>query len=202
MALFDPISRFLPEFPEGDKIQIENLLTHTSGIRDINDLPDYDNFARSPHTLPESVAKLCGLPLQFQPGVKYSYSNSNYNLLALILEKAAGEGCPDYLSRHIFEPAEMEESGHDGDAAALIPLAAAGYEPAGEKDYENAPFVDWSTTTKTGNGSLYSTVDDLYRFDRALNREVVPKKATCQSYFVEGEGNRYGCTSAAAWGTA
>lgn len=190
LKLSDPVSRFLPDFPEGDKIQIENLLTHTSGIRDINDLPEYDDFARSPHTLPELVAKFAGLPLQFQPGAKYSYSNSNYNLLALILERVTGEGYPDYLRRHIFGPAGMEESGHDGDAATLIPFAAAGYEPAGEKDYENAPYVNWST--KTGNGSLYSTVDDLYRFDRALNLEVVLKKTTRQAYFVEGEGNRYG----------
>lgn len=190
LALSDPVSRFLPDFPEGDKIRIENLLTHTSGIRDINGLPDYDEFARSPHTLPELVAKFAGLPLQFQPGAKYSYSNSNYNLLALILEKVTGESYPDYLRRHIFGPAGMDESGHDGDAAALIPLVAAGYEPASEKGYEKATYVDWST--KTGNGSLYSTVDDLYRFDRALYREVVLKKATCQAYFVEGEGNRYG----------
>jgi len=190
LTLSDPASRFLPDFPQGDKIQIENLLTHTSGIRDINDLADYDDFARSPHTLPELVAKFAGLPLQFQPGAKYSYSNSNYNLLALILERATGESYPDYLRRHIFGPAGMEESGHDGDAATLIPLAATGYEPAGEKGYENSPYIDWST--KTGNGSLYSTVDDLYRFDRALNREVILKKATCQAYFVEGKGNRYG----------
>jgi CubicO group peptidase (beta-lactamase class C family) len=190
LTLSDPVSRFLPDFPEGGKIQIENLLTHTSGIRDINGLDDYDDFARSPHTLPELVAKFAGLPLQFQPGTKYSYSNSNYNLLALILQKISGEAYPDYLRRHIFAAAGMEESGHDGDAATLIPLAAAGYVPAGEKGFENAPYINWST--KTGNGSLYSTVDDLYRFDRALNDEAVLKKATRQAYFVEGEGNRYG----------
>ena len=133
LRLSDTVSRFLPDFPEGDKIRLENLLTHTSGIRDINDLADYDDFARSPHTPPELVAKFAGLPLQFQPGAKYSYSNSNYNLLALILERVSGESYPDYLRRHIFGPAGMEESGHDGDAATLIPLAAAGYEPAGEK---------------------------------------------------------------------
>jgi D-alanyl-D-alanine carboxypeptidase len=190
LTLSDPVSRFLPDFPQGDKIQLENLLTHTSGIRDINDLPDYDDFARGPHTLPDLVAKFAGLPLQSEPGEKYSYSNSNYNLLALILEKVSGETYPDYLRRHIFGPTGMEESGHDGDAASLIPQAAAGYVPAGEKGFEKAPYLDWST--KTGNGSLYSTVDDLYRFDRALHRELILKKATSQEYFVDGEGNRYG----------
>lgn len=147
-------------------------------------------FARSPHLLPEIVGKFANLPLQFEPGTKYSYSNSNYNLLAQILEKVSGESYAQYLGRHIFEPAGMGESGHDGVASDLIPSAASGYAPAGVKGYEKAPYVDWST--KTGNGSLYSTVDDLYRFDRALNSESVVKASSRQKYFVEGGGNRYG----------
>src|SRR5262249_45642031 len=84
----------------------------------------------------------------------------------------------------------LEQLGHDSVATDLIPFAAPGDEPAGVSGYEKAPYVNWST--KTGNGSLYSTVDDLYRFDRALNGESVFKAASRQKYFVEGEGNRYG----------
>lgn len=186
----DTVSRFVSGFPQGNRITLDNLLTHTSGIPDINDLPEYDVFARSPHLLPELVGKVANLPLQFDPGTKYSYSNSNYNLLALILEKVSGESYTLYLGRHIFEPAGMEESGHDGVASDFIPFAASGYAPAGVKGFEKAAYVDWST--KTGNGSLYSTVDDLYRFDRALNGESVLKAGSRQKYFVEGEGNRYG----------
>jgi CubicO group peptidase (beta-lactamase class C family) len=190
LKLSDPVSHFISDFPRGDEITIDNLLTHTSGVRDINDLPDYDTFARNPHSLPELVSKFAQLPLQFEPGMKYSYSNSNYNLLALILERVTGEGYAEYLLQHILGPAGMNESGHNGDAAQLVPLAAAGYLPAGVKGYEKAAYVDWST--KTGNGSLYSTIDDLSRFDRALNTEAVLKALTRQRYFVEGDGNRYG----------
>ncbi len=190
LNISDPISRFVPDFPNGDRITLEHLLTHTSGIPNVNDLPDYDAFARSPHTIEQLVAKFSGLPPDFQPGADYRYSNSNYNLLALILEKVSGEIYGDYVRKHILDPAGMTNSGHDGEALRLIPLAASGYEPAGASSYEKAPYLDWSN--KTGNGSLYSTVDDLYRFDRALNTETLLKSATRQKYFVEGRGNRFG----------
>lgn len=91
LSVADPLSRFVPDFPNGDRVTLDNLLTHTSGIPDINDLADYDTFARSPHTIPQLVAKFANLPLESQPGSGYHYSNSNYNLLALVLEKVTGE---------------------------------------------------------------------------------------------------------------
>jgi len=129
LSISDPVARFLPDFPNGDKIKLEHLLTHTSGIPNVNDLPDYDTFARSPHTVEQLVAKFASLPLDFQPGSDYHYSNSNYNLLALILEKVGGENYGEYVRKHILDPAGMEHSGHDGNAFRLIPLAASGYEP-------------------------------------------------------------------------
>ncbi len=190
LSLSDPISRYIPGFPNGDQITLDNLLTHTSGIPDINGLDDYDTFARSPHTLEQLVAKFAGLPLEFEPGSGQRYSNSNYNLLALILEKISGESYEDYLREHIFRPAGMQDSGADGDASRLVPSAASGHYPAGISGFEKAPYLDWSN--KTGNGSLYSTAGDLYRFDRAFNTETLLKSTTRQKYFVEGPGNRYG----------
>jgi len=102
------------------------LLTHTSGIPDINGLEDYDTFARTPHTIEQLVAKFAGLPLEFDPGSDQRYSNSNYNLLALIVEKITGETYENYLRGHIFAPAGMQDSGSDGDASRLIPSAASG----------------------------------------------------------------------------
>jgi CubicO group peptidase (beta-lactamase class C family) len=151
LRVSDPVARFIPDFPNGDRIKLEHLLTHTSGIPNVNDLPDYDTFARSPHTIEQLVAKFSSLPLDFQPGSDYHYSNSNYNLLALILEKVSGETYGD-VRKHILDPAGMQKTGHDGEALRLIPLAASGYEPAGINSYEKAPYLDWSN--KAGNGSL------------------------------------------------
>lgn len=190
LHISDKVSAYLPDFPHGNEITLDNLLTHTSGLPNINDLPDYDTFARSPHSVQELVAKFAGLPLEFEPGSDYQYSNSNYNLLAWILEKVSGQGYGQYLHEHIFLPAGMAQSGHDGDALDLVPLSASGYQPAGKDGYENAPYLDWSN--KTGNGSLYSTLDDLWRFDRALGSDKILKPATRAKYYVEGRGNRYG----------
>jgi CubicO group peptidase (beta-lactamase class C family) len=190
LSLTDHLSRFIPDFPNGDAITLDHLLTHTSGIPNINDLPDYDTFARTPHTLQQLVARFAGMPLEFPPGSDYHYSNSNYNLLALVLEKVSGESYGEYIRKHILVPTGMQDSGHDGDALRLIPLAASGYQPAGVTGYERASYLDWSN--KTGNGSLYSTLDDLYRFVRAFSADVVLQAATRQKYYVEGRGNRYG----------
>jgi CubicO group peptidase (beta-lactamase class C family) len=190
LSITDHVSRFLPAFPNADKINLDQLLTHTSGIPNVNDLPDYDVFARTPHTLPELVAKFAALPLEFQPGANYHYSNSNYNLLALIIEKVSGERYGDYIRKHILLPAGMVTSGNDGDASRLIPFVASGYQPRGIAVYEKAPYLDWSN--KTGNGSLYSTLDDLSHFDGALNTDLILKPATREKYFVEGKGSRYG----------
>ena len=190
LSLSDHVSKYVPDFPNGDRITLDHLLTHSSGIPDINGVEDYDTFARSPHSIQQLVAKFAGLPLEFAPGSRQRYSNSNYNLLALILEKVSGERYEDYLRRHIFEPAGMKDSGVDGDASRLIPNAASGYNPAGISGFENAQYVDWSN--KTGNGSLYSTVDDLYRFDRALNTDILLQRATQKKYFIESDENFYG----------
>ena len=189
LSVSDPVARFVG-MTNGDRITIEHLLTHTSGIPNINDLSDYDTFARSPHQVEDLVGKFANLALDFQPGTNYRYSNSNYNLLALILEKVSGESYGNYVQKHILDPAGMHDTGHDGDALRLVPRAASGYEPAGVDSYEKATYLDWSN--KTGNGSLYSTVDDLLRLDRALNSDIVLKKATRDRYFVEGKGNRFG----------
>ena len=190
LQVSDSIERYVPNFPQGDRITLHNLLTHTSGIPDINGLEDYDTFARSPHTLEQIVAKFAGLPLEFQPGSKAEYSNSNYNLLAMIIEKVSGESYGDYLSKHIFAPCGLRDTGHYGDSARIIPSAASGYKPFEVTGYEKAPYVDWSN--KIGSGSLYSTVGDLFRFDRALNSGKVLKASTRKQYYVEGEENTYG----------
>ncbi len=68
LNLPDAVSHYISDFPNGDRITLDNLLTHTSGIPDINQLPDYDTFARDPHTVEQLVAKFAALPLEFQPG--------------------------------------------------------------------------------------------------------------------------------------
>ena len=162
-----PLTAVLPDYPAGRKLTIHHLLTHTSGIPNINNFDEYDEIQRRPQTPEQLVALFKDKPLEFEPGARYSYSNSNYNLLALIIEKVSGRDYGTFLADSIFSKLGLEQTGHHGSAAQIIPGAASGYAPAGATGLERATYVDWSV--KTGNGSLYSDAAGVARFFRAVH---------------------------------
>jgi CubicO group peptidase (beta-lactamase class C family) len=183
----DPLSKFIPDYPNGEKIMIYHLLTNTSGIPNINNLPDYDKQSKFPHTPADLIAMFKTLPLDFNPGEKeYTESNSNYNLLAYIIEKQSGLSYGEFLRANIFEPLGMKDSGHDGDAQAILPNHADGYVPAGINQLRKVPYMDWSI--KTGNGSIYSTTEDLYKWDRALYTDKILSKTAIDTMFAKEYG--------------
>ena len=182
LSVNDPIAKFIPDYPRGSEITIHHLLVHASGIPDVNDTPGYDSLARLPHTTASLVALFRDRPLEFPPGARYSYSNSNYNLLALIIERVSGMSYGAFLRENIFRPAGMTSTAHDSSAATIVPDLASGYVPAGATGLANAPYIDW--TTKTGNGSVYSTVGDLFRWDRALSGETVLRRQSTELMFT------------------
>jgi CubicO group peptidase (beta-lactamase class C family) len=182
LKVTDPLTKFIPDYPNGDKITIHQLLIHTSGIANANDFPDYNDKSKFPQTTESLVAMFKNKPLTMQPGERFSYSNSNYNVLAFIIEKLSGKSYGEFLKENIFDPAGMKDTGHDGNPAKMIKNRASGYVPVGVSEIDNAPYLDW--TIKTGNGSLYSTVEDLYKFDRALYTEKILKKSTLEKVFT------------------
>lgn len=183
----DLLTKFVPDYPNGDKITVHHLLTNTSGIPNINNFPEYDAWSKFPHTPQEIVEKFKNKPLDFEPGTRgYVESNSNYNLLAFIIEKLSNKSYGEFLEENIFAPLGMKDSGHDARPEAMLKNRADGYVPAGVSDLKNAPYLDWSI--KTGNGSLYSTTEDLYKWDRSLYTEKILKRATIEKMFVEGYG--------------
>ena len=186
----DPLSKYIPDYPNGNRILLRHLLTHTSGIPNVNDFPRYDADSRFPHTLEQLIAMFKKAPLDFQPGQKYAYSNSNYNLLAYVIELVSKKSYGEFLRENIFAPLGMTGTGDDSRAGALIPNRAEGYEPAGLDGLANAPYLDWSN--KTGNGSLYSTVDDLYKFDRALSGDKLLSRRSLDKMFAAAQGSSYG----------
>jgi len=183
ISINDTLDKYIPDYPKGNLIRIQDLLIHTSGISNVNSFPEYDARSRFPLTINAVIDMFKNAALESTPGQKYSYSNSNYNLLAFIVEKVSGVKFGDYLKANIFDPLDMRQTGHDGNPATLIPNRASGYVPVGFGALENAPFLDWSI--KTGNGSLYSTVDDLYKWDRALYTEKLFKRKTLERIFTE-----------------
>lgn len=182
-----PLSTALPGYPNGDKLTIHHLLTHMSGIPNINDFPEYETIQRSPHKPAELVAYFRDKPLEFEPGAKYSYSNSNYNLLALIIETVSGSSYGEFLDKEIIVPLGLERTGHKGSQAQVITGAATGYSPAGSIGLERAPFLDWSV--KTGNGSLYSDAHGVARFMRAVHQGKLLSAASLKQTFTRHAPN-------------
>ena len=130
LALETPVSSVLPDYPHGE-ITIRQLLTETSGIADINDLPEYDQLLKSHHDAASLVAKTSALPVLRSPGGTYvREEHSAYNLLALIVEKKTSQSFHDALDRLVFVPLAMSDSGIDDDRK--LPKAssmATGYGP-------------------------------------------------------------------------
>ena len=161
----DPVKKFMSDAPTAwEKITIYHLLTHTSGIPNFTSFPDYPSqkpFAATPEKL---VARFRDKPLDFPPGEKWSYSNSGYILLGYVLEKASGESYEKFLQENIFGPLDMKDSGYDSNSAIIL-RRASGYGP-GKDGPMNAEFIHMSIPFSAG--ALYSTTEDLLRWQRGL----------------------------------
>lgn len=190
LSTSDPVSKFLPGYPNGDKIRLEHLLTHNSGIPNVNNFPEYERASRFPQTPESLVALFKDKPLDFEPGTRFRYSNSNYNLLALIIEKLSGQSYGDFLKVNIFDPLQLTATSHDGDATRIIPNRASGTEPDGLRAVKYVPYLDWSS--KTGNGSLVTTAPDLCTFARALFGGKLLKPASLAKIMQPGPAFPYG----------
>jgi CubicO group peptidase (beta-lactamase class C family) len=161
----DPIRKYLPEEPAAwDKVTIYHLLTHTSGIVDLLNTPGIQNMIPLPQTPEQLIAIVRDKPLQFEPGTKFQYSSSGYNLLGCLIEKVSGQRYQDFIKKNIFMPLGMKDSGYDTNID-ILPKRASGYSP-GPKGPENAQYVHMSNTYSAGG--LYSTSEDLLRWEQGL----------------------------------
>ncbi|KAF0248466.1 MAG: penicillin-binding protein beta-lactamase class C [bacterium] len=176
-----PISTYLDEYPIAwQDITIHHLLTHTSGIADFTRDPDYKTAMRSTFTVNDLIARFKDKPLTFKPGYTFDYSNSNYILLGHIIEKVSGMPYEQYLQKYIFSPLKMENTGYDHNEKILL-HRASGYTL--KKDIViNAPFVDMSIPFSTGG--LYSTVEDLLVWDKALYTDRLVSKKGLEAMFT------------------
>ena len=159
----DPISKYLPDCPAAwQNITVHHLLTHTSGIPNFTNLPDYQTTKGLPATPLEIIARFKDKPLDFQAGEKWSYSNSGYVVLGFIIEKVSGKTYEAFLQKNIFVPLRMADSGYDHNNTDL----ATGYVNQSNKP---ADFLDMSIPYAAGG--LYSSVEDLNRWQQALYTE-------------------------------
>jgi CubicO group peptidase (beta-lactamase class C family) len=143
LALDDKLAKFVPDFLDGDKITIEELLTHYSGLGDASAQPDYNEWSRFPQTTAALVDRARKVPRQSEPGLNYFYNNSNYHILAFIIEKVSGQTYGDFLKQRIFKPAGMTSTAHRG-KDEIVDNLANGYAPVGVTGFERATYLDWT----------------------------------------------------------
>ena len=161
----DPVKKYMPNAPAAwDKITIFHLLTHTSGIPSFTGFSDYESHEAQAMTPGKLVEWFRDKPLEFEPGTKWNYSNSGYVLLGYLIEKISGQSYSDFVQQNIFTPLGMKDSGYDSNSA-IIAHRAAGYAP-GKSGPVNAGFVHMSIPFSAG--ALYSTTEDLLRWEQGL----------------------------------
>jgi CubicO group peptidase (beta-lactamase class C family) len=164
----DSISRYLSDLPETwQPVTIHQLLTHTSGIPNYTSSPQIAKLNRTGATPEEMIALVHDKPLDFKPGTKWSYTNTGYILLGMIIEKASSQSFADFLKSNIFDPLGMTNSGYDR-ATDILKERASGYQIK-DGHLANADFIDMSIPYAAGG--IYSTVEDLYRWNEALARD-------------------------------
>jgi len=186
LKLDDPIKAYLPDAPAAwDRITIFNLLTHTSGIPNFTDLPEYKTMQLSDTPIAKTIATVRDKPLDFFPGEKMSYSNSGYIVLGYVIEKVSGGSYEKFVQENIFTPLGMKDSGYDSNST-VIPHRAAGYSPS-PKGPVNAGFVHMSIPHAAG--ALYSTTEDLLRWEQGLFGGKVVSPASLQKMTTPFKNN-------------
>lgn len=180
----------------GDKVTIKQLLNHTSGI------PNYMNmrvrsieelnreFGTSVIDKTAFAKKYCQDDLEFEPGTKWNYNNSAYFLLGLIVEQLTGKSFDVVMKELIFEPLQMTGSGDlQPDPEKVVPKLATGY----LKNSDGFRHMNyWNLSTAFGAGSLYSTLDDLLKYDQAFYSASFLSDRAKDAMFTPGL-NGYGC---------
>ena len=192
MSLDDPLSKYLPDYPNGAKISIRQLLNHTSGVKSYTGIP---GVMAGPIRMDLSTAQLIDTfkaqPVDFAPGAAWAYNNSGYVLVGAVIEAASGQPWHQYLQQALFQPLGLTHT-RWGDDHALIPGQVQGYTL---RDGHPAPANYASMSQPHAAGALVSTVDDLLRWNRALHEGKV-LRADTYARMIAPEGaaqkERYG----------
>jgi CubicO group peptidase (beta-lactamase class C family) len=170
VGLDDSIVKYFPNAPASWKpILVKNLLSHTSGLAEYESKersgPKGPFYLRLDFTEDELLSKAEAMPIEFKPGEKWNYRNTNYLLLGILIHRVKGKFYADYLTERIFKPLGMTSTQLISDAD-IVPNRSSGYELHGDK-LQNQSWVS-PTFNSTADGALYFNVLDLAKWDAAL----------------------------------
>ena len=165
--LDDPLSKFLPDYPNGQGITLQQLLNHTSGVKSYTGIKGYmDNPVRRELTTQELVAEFKDLPVDFAPGASWSYNNSGYVLVGAVIEAISGKPWHAQLQDAVLTPQKLSQTAYPAETR-LIKGMVNGYGFDPKEGLTTAGMI--SMTQPHGAGALVSSVDDLWRWNLALH---------------------------------
>jgi CubicO group peptidase (beta-lactamase class C family) len=189
LSLNDKLSKYFPDYPKGDSVTIHMLLSHTSGIPDYVSLHEFEHISKQAITKDSIISLFKNRPYDFSPGTNYNYTNSDYFLLGCIIEMVSGLSYGDYLSQNIFKSAGMSNSGLDK-VDVLLSKRAKGYQRLDNK-IQNAPY--FNVELLFSSGGLYSTAEDLYKWDKALyGSSIISASSKAKMFKAYKENYGYG----------
>jgi len=178
LALDDSIAKYFTDAPaDWQKITVRHLLTHTAGM---TDYPSDFNFRRD-YTEDELLQRIKSVPLAFQPGEKWSYSNLGYVTLGILIHKVSGQFYGDFLHERVFKPLGMTTARVISEED-IVPHRAAGYRLV-KGQLKNQSWVSPSLNT-TADGALYLTVYDMAKWDAALYTEKLLKRSSLEQMWT------------------
>jgi CubicO group peptidase (beta-lactamase class C family) len=180
LKVTDTLAQFIPDYPHGQTVTLHHLLTHTSGIHDFANKPDFLPTITLPATPEDKIKSFKNDSFDFAPGDKWSYSNSGYFLLGHIVEIVTGRTYADFLRREFFEPLGMTNTGVHT-STAILRHEATGYS---YRDGAWLKAINWDMSNDVGSGALYSTVEDLFRWNEAVFAGRVLNEATLKAAFT------------------
>jgi CubicO group peptidase (beta-lactamase class C family) len=197
LDVHDPICRYLADCPTAwEPITIHHLLTHTSGIPDYAAFPNALPEAASSRSVTELIDTFRDKPPEFPPGTRFEYSNSGYVLLGAVIESVSGTSYGGFLFNNIFSPLSMRDTGYDV-ASQIIKNRAGGYTIDG-RTLENSSHIDPSNLYSAGG--LYSTIEDLYLWNQALNTTQLVTQPTLDKIFTpQVVAPKYGAEYGYGW---
>jgi CubicO group peptidase (beta-lactamase class C family) len=193
IELDDAIAKYLENAPESWKdVTVRQLLNHTSGIKSYTSIADNMAKARLDRSKDEIIGTVRDLPLEFAPGEKWSYNNTGYFLLGLIIEKASGKPYAEFLEERIFKPLDMNATrvNHLPD---IVRHRATGYSWTGKLQNAEHASMNWPFSA----GAIVSTVTDLAKWDAALYTEAILSRSSLDQMWTkttlaDGQQRDYG----------
>lgn len=182
ISLEDKISKYFPEAPTAWKvITVRHLLTHTSGIPDYGSEKKKMVDLRRDYSEDELVRRFAKFPLDFPPGAKWSYTNSGYVILGVLIHRVSGKFYGDFLEERVFRPLHMDAT-HIISEQDIVPYRSAGYRLV-QGQLKNQEWVAPKLNT-TADGALYTNVLDIAKWDAALTQQTLLKKSSYEQMYT------------------